>query len=240
MIYPEPKTSYILHEREPADQTLVFLHLQKCAGTTLHEIIKRQYDRIYGTENLFPCQLHWWPHERAMKGILVFKGHFTYGQENRLLLPRVEIPRIYVTLLRRPIDRVLSGYHFHFIRFKTFTKYKGEMISLTDFLKGNYLINSNLMTYMLGGHQTNIDQAIENLHKFDVVGLAEEFDSFLTRLDKTLSWPVGYTFENCNTQPDRIKAEDLTDEQMDIVTRFNVHDIRLYEEAIKIVGNENL
>jgi hypothetical protein len=238
MIYPEPKVSYILHERERADSTLVFLHLQKCAGTTLHEIIKRQYDRMYGTENLYPCQLHWWPHEDTVKNVLVFKGHFSYGQENQLLLPEGAIPRTYVTILRNPIDRVLSGYHFHFIRFKTFTKYEGEMISLTDFLKGNYLINSNLMTYMLGGHQTNIDRAIENLHRFDIVGLAEEFDVFLKRLDKTLGWPTPYEYERCNVQPDRVKAEDLDDEQMDIITKYNAFDFRLYEEAVRMVKNE--
>jgi hypothetical protein len=234
MIYPEPKASYILHEREVAKNTLVFLHLQKCAGTSLHIILKNQYDKMYGAENVTPCQLAWWPHEDQMKNILVFKGHFNYGQENRLLLPRVDIPRTYITILRHPVERVLSGYHFHFIRFKTFTKWSDEEVTLDDFLKGNYLINSNLMTWMLGGHQNNISQAIETLHKFDVVGLAEEFSTFMKMLDKKLGWPTDYELVNENVQPDRIHGEDLTHEQYDTLLKFNQNDLRLYKEAEEI------
>jgi len=119
MGHPEPQTSYVLHNNEPATNTLVFLHLQKCAGTTLHVIIGEQYRKMYGDEALDFLQLHWWPFERQLKNVLVYKGHFVFGQEERMLLPATELPRTYITILRNPVDRVLSAYHYHFIRHTT-------------------------------------------------------------------------------------------------------------------------
>jgi len=232
--HPEPQTSYILHNDQPAENTLVFLHLQKCAGTTLHKIIEQQYARMYGEEAITSVPLHWWPFERNLKNILVFKGHFNYGQESRMLLPEIDLPRTYITLLRNPVDRVLSGYHFHFIRFKTYTKYAGEKVSILDFLKGNYLINSNLVTYQLGGHQKNIHRALENLHKFDVVGTSEQFPGFLKQLNKQLGWPEDYTYERCNVQEDKVCREDLTEEEYSTCLEVNQNDLKLYEEAKKI------
>ena len=235
MGHPEPQTTYILHNEEPATNTLVFLHLQKCAGTTLHVIIKDQYRKMYGEEALEFLPLHWWPYERQLKHILVYKGHFNFGQEERLLLPASVLPRTYVTILRNPVDRVLSGYHYHFIRHKTYNKWAdGKEISILDFLKGNFLINSNMVTYMLGGHQKNIHRAIENLHKFDVVGLAEEYEGFTKQLDKVLGWPPGYRIEHCNVQADKLCREDLTEEEFTLLLEINQNDFTLYEEAVKI------
>ena len=232
--HPEPQTSYMVRNNEPVDNTLVFLHLQKCAGTTLHRIIEEQFIRLYGKETLSSIPLHWWPFDKQLKNILTFKGHFNFGQEERMLLPETELPRTYITLLRNPVDRVLSGYHFHFIRYRTYTQYDGQMISFTDFLKGNYLINSNLMTYQLGGHQENIHRALENLHKFDVVGIAEDFDGFLKQLNKKLGWSEDYTYERCNVQADKLCRKDLSDEDYNLCVKVNQNDFTLYEEAVKI------
>jgi hypothetical protein len=236
MAHPEPQTSYILHE-EPVDNTLVFLHLQKCSGTTLHVIIANQYREMYGEDALEFVPLHWWPYDRQLKNILVYKGHFNFGQEERMLLPVTELPRTYVTILRNPVDRVLSAYHYHFIRHKTFNQWSGgKEIPILEFLQGNFLINSNMVTYMLGGHQKNIHRAIENLHKFDVVGLTEELDSFMKQLDKKLGWPTGYKIEHCNVQADKICREDLTDEEYALCVEINQNDQTLYDEAVKIWG----
>ena len=233
--HPEPQTSYMVHNNEPVDNTLVFLHLQKCAGTTLHRIIEEQFIKVYGKENLSSVPLHWWPFERQLKNILVFKGHFNYGQESRMLIPEIELPRTYITLLRNPVDRVLSGYHFHFIRYRTYTQYDGQEISFTEFLKGNYLINSNLMTYQLGGHQDNIHRALENLHKMDIVGIAE-FDAFLDKLNYKMNWS-GIEYERCNVQADKLCRKDLSDEDYALCLEVNQNDLALYEEAKKLSGN---
>jgi len=234
--HPEPQTSYMVHNNEPVDNTLVFLHLQKCAGTTLHRIIEEQFIKTYGKESLSSIPLHWWPFDKQLKNILVLKGHFNFGQEERMLLLEMELPRTYVTILRNPVDRVLSGYHFHFIRFKTYTKYEGEMISFTDFLKGNYLINSNLMTYQFGGHQDNIHRALENIHKIDIVGIAEEFDAFLDKLNYKMNWS-GIEYERCNVQADKLSRKDLSDEDYALCLEVNQNDLALYEEAKKLSGN---
>jgi hypothetical protein len=233
-IRPEPRVNYLMHKTDRAKKTLIFLHLQKCAGTTLHRIIENQYYKMYG-EALALCWMDWWPSDEQLVGTLAFKGHFCYGQEERMLLDEEEIERYYITLLRDPVERTLSGFHHHFVRYDTFKKWGAEgPPSMVDFLTGRYLINSNLMCYMLSGSQDNLDLALENLHKFDLVGITEEFTAFAEILNKEMGWPDGYDIVNQNTQDKRMRREELTEEELELMLEQNANDMVLYKEAKKM------
>ena len=228
-----PKINYLLHKTKPADHTLVFLHIPKCAGTTMHRLIENQYGHMYDPDNLLLS----WPGkpgktyhsvEDNADNVLVLKGHFILGQEEKFLTPGS--PRTYTTILRHPVDRVLSDYWHHVKRYKTF----GD-ITLTEFLEGEYLVNSNLMTYMLsGGWQDNLRQAIENLRKFDLVGVVEHFDVYIDRLDDHVGWPAHAPVPRQNEQTKRLRIGDLTTEEYQLLVMRNLHDITLYLEARKL------
>jgi len=91
--------------------TLIFFHIPKTAGTTLNSIIRNNYSSnvIY--------ELGWQPQisinklkkldsDRLTK-LKVISGHMTFGIHNY-------IPHecSYVTILRNPIDRVISFYNY--------------------------------------------------------------------------------------------------------------------------------
>ena len=92
-------------------ERMIFLHLPKAAGTTLHMILDRQY----GPDEAFTID-----GQRVRESIEVFKqlpeserariralkGHMAFGPHHHL--PR---PAIYVTLLRDPVRRLISHYH---------------------------------------------------------------------------------------------------------------------------------
>jgi len=91
--------------------SLIFLHIPKTAGTTLSVIIDRQFLRdaiftidgadIRGSVTQF-IQLP----ETARARIQCLKGHMAFG-----LHPYLRSPSRYLTLLRHPVDRIVSHYH---------------------------------------------------------------------------------------------------------------------------------
>ena len=88
------------------DEQLCFIHLPKNAGTTLISIIDSKFE----LEEICPTQV--WrdltriPREELSKYKLL-RGHFFYGICE--LLPKKPV---YITMLRSPIDRVVSIYDF--------------------------------------------------------------------------------------------------------------------------------
>jgi hypothetical protein len=109
----DPVTNVIVDERlELADKTLLFLHIHKTAGTTLHRIIEREYNPflIYTIEGR---RIEWSiDHfkrvpERRRAALRVVKGHMSFGLHE--FLPR---PSTYITFLRDPIERCISSYAY--------------------------------------------------------------------------------------------------------------------------------
>src|SRR5262245_16845682 len=92
--------------------TLIFLHIPKPAGTTVHHVLERQFaaDEVYSLAGD-----SWASYRRDFqrltlperKKIRVIKGHMEFGLHE--LLPQ---PATYVTVLRHPVDRIMSYYYY--------------------------------------------------------------------------------------------------------------------------------
>jgi len=91
---------------------VLFLHIHKTAGTTLHRIIEREYNpfRIYtifgGAIELSINHFKKLP-ERRLAALQVVKGHMSFGLHE--FLPQ---PSTYITFLRDPVERCVSAYYY--------------------------------------------------------------------------------------------------------------------------------
>lgn len=93
-------------------KTLLFLHIHKTAGTTLHRIIEREYNplRIYTIEG---SRIEWSiDHfrklsQRRREALQVVKGHMSFGLHQ--YLPQLST---YITFLRDPVERCISSYYY--------------------------------------------------------------------------------------------------------------------------------
>lgn len=91
------------------DPVLIFVHVPKAGGTTLHTILARQYApaATYRLDIQHPGELQRFlelpPEARAR--IRCLRGHLPFGLHTQL--PR---PPHYITLLRDPVERFLSQY----------------------------------------------------------------------------------------------------------------------------------
>jgi len=220
--------------------TIIFLHIHKTAGTTLHRIIERQYrpeqiwtlDEEHGFDDLVSLT------EAQRAQVRMLRGHMIFSLHE--LMPGITT---YFTLLREPVERVISFYYFirrnpHHYHYDPITS---EDLSLKEFLE---LRQNNMMdngqTRMLAGakqyeHPVGectrelLEAAKQNLReRFSVVGLMERFDETLLLLRQAYGWRnVFYVQQNVTSG--RPLREDLPRDALDVVAEYNQLDIELYE-----------
>ena len=95
-----------------AEEAVIFLHVPKTAGTTLNRLIEWEYPlfQMYSVDPVFftwsASHLRRLP-PRRLKKTRMFKGHMLFGLHE--ILPQ---PATYITVLRDPIDRVMSAFYF--------------------------------------------------------------------------------------------------------------------------------
>jgi hypothetical protein len=222
---------------------IIFAHIPKAAGTTLHRIIEQQYHRqdiysIYPTprnpEGGFSQFVNLPPEQRAQ--IRIMKGHLLFGLH--AYLPG---PFTYFTLLREPIDRVISFYYYvrqnaqHYLHQHVLA----QNMSLRQYIESQATTaNDNFQVRMLAGAQGiafgqctrgMLDEAKFNLQEyFSVAGLSEHFDATLLMLKHAFQWrSVYYVRQNVNVR--RPALATVPPDTLDLIREQNWLDIELYQ-----------
>ncbi len=233
-------------------KTVLFLHIPKCAGTTLtEEIIKKRFGSEqlivfydYGTEVLIARLKKMPTHQKEQ--IRCIAGHFAFGVHQ--LLPQ---PVTYITMLRKPVDRVIS--HFYFAK-NNKDHYLHDIIHSNDLALKDYVERleniemDNGQTRILAGigwgakfgecDENILDKAIKNLERhFSVVGVSERFNDFLQLINYQLRWNVA-GYKNQNVSRNRLKTEDIDKETLDTIIKHNRLDIALYRYASLLFENQ--
>lgn len=226
----------------------IFLHIPKTAGTTLNYVLQRQYcgrNAIHTLDGPEPehavQQLDKLPSAQR-QAIQLLRGHCAYGAHRFLAEPSS-----YFTLLRDPIDRVVSHYYYvlHTERHPDHADLVERNYSLVEYIQsGTIPMLENGQTGLLSGRigrelQPNYAKCGEaelklaecNLaQSFDVVGLQEEFDSTLLLLKRAYNWKQPYYVKQ-NVTRARPRIEELSAETMEAIRAYNKWDIELYDRV---------
>lgn len=217
---------------------VIFLHNLKTGGTTLRQIISRHYepstlrttDRVTEVKRLVEQ-----PNVRALQGHLPFGVHqFVPG------------PATYATLLRDPVERMLSLYYFFLERERHNRHKEARSLGLREFVTGGRMLETdNGQTRRLSGMDPEfgqcsremLDLAKANLERaFSVVGTTEKFDETLLLMQRAFGWrSVLYLKRKVtkrNPERETVSPEDLRA----IVTR-NELDTDLYAHARQLLDD---
>jgi hypothetical protein len=232
---------------------LLFLHLPKTAGTTLKEYIYSVYEPPdppeeseggyfhYGIYDYYPSdELGEAPPaglDRIMNrpDLRVVVGHFAYGLH--ALQPK---PATYVTILREPIERVISVAS-HNLRWSGQEEREVTVPDLDQYLLEAEIRDlDNGQTRRLSGVDAEfgrcapamLESAQEHVREhFSAVGLTERFEESLVLFARALRWPLDMYFSPQLVDPRRASRSDLSAETLEAITERNRLDIALYDWA---------
>lgn len=235
------------NELEPV---LIFLHIPKTAGTTLNYILEQHYSREERFAT-FPSRLH--PNgsvegfktlpDAEKTRIKVLYGHMGFGLH--AYFPR---PAVYVTVLRDPIERVLSQfYHDHREpRSPLYSAIKSGEMDLDSYVRHFAVVGEmdNLQTRMLAGNwdlrgygECTLEMlatAKQHLRvHFALVGITERFDEFYLMLCHRLGWPAE-PYRKHQVTRNRPRQDELDRETLKLIRDYNQFDIQLYQYASEL------
>ncbi len=225
-----------------ADEAVIFLHLPKTAGTTVNRLIEWEYPlkEMYSVDPVLfewsSAHLRKLPPERLRK-IRMFKGHMTFGLHK--VLPQ---PATYITVLRDPVDRVISAFYFMrtYKLHPLYWKMRRENWSLEDFVRNSK--RDNVQSKIIAGAEYKepctreiVETAKENLRQhFSVVGLSARLEESLALMKLRFGWRLN-TYSSFNVTRSRPKKRDLPQASLDLIHEKNAFDIELYDLASRIL-----
>jgi len=208
----------------------IFMHIPKTGGMTLNELFKKQYklNEIFDHDSFQKKMMKLDElTDMEKRNIKAITGHYFYGIHQEF-----SRPFNYFTMLREPVDRVISSYYF----LKDYPGY--EMVknmTLEEFVvKGPEA--PNLQTLMVCGSQEkpDIEKAKENLKTFTVVGVTELFNETLFCLKKAYAWgDIHYTRKNITKN--RLAKEEVPSPLKNLIRKYNALDMELYDYAKKLL-----
>ena len=232
-------------EKHTVHRTIIFLHIEKTAGTSISNLIAKDHDpekvlRIGSTPELM--QILSKPSGKHYSAIM---GHLLYGMH---LFGLTYHPYCYYTMLRDPVDRLVSQYHYikrspgHHLH----QMINANNLSLAQFARTNH--HANQQVIRLGfhihhhGNHFEIGHAGKDIlvtakhtliHGVKHFGIYEHFDESIDRLATLLGASIDVIPQE-NVSFNRQKVDDLDASTLDLIHQSNALDMALYEFAKQV------
>ena len=236
------------------DSVVIFVHIPKTAGTTLRHIIQSQFQ----PKNVFEFyHLKTQPpkvrkgiekynnlSEAQKKAIKFVSGHVGFGLHEFL-----QKPCTYITVLRDPVERVVSYYYFlhrnqnNIVKNKTLEEFiqtfGGVHNSMSCYLSGvtlkAQLQDPNIDIKSEQFDRETLEKAKSNLKQhFKIVGFVDKFDETCILLKKILGWNFSSFYARKNVAKHRNYTKDISKDTLSLIKKFNELDIQLYDYAREI------
>ena len=206
---------------------IVFVHIEKAAGTTLNHILRCNFPLAHYDVRPFSHESN---HIFTSKDfrIALKINPFLKSISGHAIFPFVSLSSVkpelkYITLLRDPVQRYISRYYY--LKHKFYPK-----LTFEQFLNDESTFN--FQTKKIAGTEDIETAKTIIIKKFFLVGITEEFDTFLLFLKKKLNsnFNPGYKKQNTanqSTHYKRIKQQLINNFHHEIIER-NKLDIKLY------------
>ena len=218
----------------------IHLHIPKTGGTTLRDIIQRQYraekilmiPKLEESENILKEVS-----TSQINQLKLIQGHLKYGIHNHF-----HRRAKYFALIRDPINRVLSTYYYVLSQKNNPQNLStsNNQMTIYDFVQSGvnpFLINGQ--TQLISGKTGDIDNPIieseelfslakENIENdFLFLGITEMFDETILILKNMLGWHMPY-YSIANRTKKKPNYDAVNPTIISFIKEHNQLDIKLY------------
>ena len=233
----------------------IFTHIPRTAGTTVNAMLQDAFPDQPTLGAMSVKAFH-----ESLSGmsageldeIVYVHGHIPYGV-HRAIDPQQRRETVYITLLRNPVERVISQYNYILSQptHPNYAQIGDSLSSYCAFLKSH--LNDNLQTRFLSADLSAyddaslrayrfrtaadcLDLATERLEATYVFGLQEDFERALGRISERVRGPTAPASFMDQRHLPSTQAQEPTPSEIDAVRELESVDIELYERAKKIIA----
>ena len=220
-----------------------FIHVPKSAGTSMFRIFRD----LLGPENVGPMLADFGQVDiEAVSRFRLLGGHMEFHEIGRFGQRRL------FTVLRHPVDHVISRYCFYRSPLTAFaTDPLAQMskdLSLEELVaqepQGTLRFFFNTAVWQLAGlgfskHQSGSEVealrlAKDHLAQCDFVGILEQFTDSLDLMSYTFGWPPVEGIPKENVTPDRVPLRRIDPELQRRIRERSCLDMELYEYGLSL------
>ena len=242
---PTNKRSFAarLRSRIPllAARPVLFFHIPKCGGSTVTGYLHQQYQpkQIFQIDGQNPKQSI--DEFQALSDAIRSKYRLVIGHAAHHLLDYVGDDWISMTVLRDPIDRVVSHYYYacrderHYLN----RKIRDESIGLLEYVSRpltpevqNYhigILTGRSFDEVMSAPQESIDMAFEFLvQRFQIVGFLDELSDAMSRVKKIARFHSEFENNRANKTEGRPKLKQIDPNVLREITALNELDVQLF------------
>ena len=233
--------------------SLIFLHIPKTAGSTFHTILNKRYDakhvqNVFGSRYFEPEIKQFVETPNSDKShIKLLKGHMPFG-----LHKYMPSKSDYIAILRDPVERVISQFYYikKNINNPLHETVEGNKMSLKEFVSSGVAIgmNNGQCRFLNGDFdEYPFDGCTEELLRqvkkhvdehFIWLGLTERFDESILILRDKLGWKNEPNYIRANVSKTRKKSSSIDPSVLETIKAYNKFDIALYEYANELLDLE--
>ncbi|PHG57690.1 sulfotransferase family 2 domain-containing protein [Bacillus toyonensis] len=221
-------------------ELIVFVHISKTGGTTLRNILDKQYGSnslgIYADPSIPTFNSK----EKILNMILQhihtaksISGHFSYGMKYDHIAPEpllslIDTPRniSHITMLRNPVENIFSLYH-HYKR-NNYFNIQSSNVTFETFIKQK-LYYPNYQTLRVSGTDIpDLSVAKNNIiNNFSIVGITDMYNESIFLMKERFNWKdIKYQKLNHFVKTDSV--QNIPNELIKLINLDNKLDFKLY------------
>jgi|GEM_PF-1287271 len=230
------------------DFTIIFIGMNKTGTTTLHSVFVREYglpkclqinpDRE-PVNSLTIEEFRALP-ETLRRNFRTVTGHMFYHWNIHQAVP---LPYYYVTLLRNPVERVVSFYYYVIEKQHHYSDVvKKYCKNLEEFVTKGYAWNDLYTKYLSSVPIEKMNKvpdeayasALENFEsRFSLVGFTDKMAESVVLFKRFFHWNGIPAYKKDNPTKNRPKVSELPSSIVDLIKEYNQNDIAFCEIARK-------
>ena len=234
-------------------EKIFFLHVPKCGGTSTDAAIQKAYrwkacvhlnsrasqrSAQFLKEEMDIHRNQILPYFLEQELLKYVSGHFVFDED---IFEKYSPQWNFVTLLRNPVDKYISQYfynsrkdsHQHFAINESLDEYieTDEGKSLGNDLVRRFA-GKSFRNNLKSSQKKAIDQAVENLKKFRLVGLLEEMDSFISGFKHCFNATLRVKQKNKNPEK---KESAISPEILNEIENLCENDLEVYHKIRNVI-----
>lgn len=253
------KSTFDFLKKRTTGNNAVFHHVPKCGGTSLVTAVRTRYllshrhivgdasvqaalavkpdieKDIYELNKEVRLFRRQYLNYLLETGVTWVSGHMTFCAAAH---ERYHANYKFITVLRNPVDRYISEYIHR--AHKHGDTYYNTSLSLDEYLESDigqiqsqaiceYFSSSNKSAK--DTHDTDYENAKNNLAKFDVIGFVDEMDKFNRQLNAALDINVNVGHQNKSVKSSRETTQIVSDEHRKKIEKICEREVELFQFA---------